>query len=59
MSTENTSEAMAFLEGVTGGPLTLGDLLLSIRLGEGVSQSGLRPYAEDFAVPSLRPREKP
>lgn len=38
MSTENRSEAMTFLEGVTGAPLTLGDLLLSIRLGEGMSQ---------------------
>jgi len=39
MSTESTSEAMAFLEDVTGGPLTLGALLLSIRLGDGVSQT--------------------
>lgn len=39
MNTKSPSKAMAFLEDVTGGPLTLGDLLLSIRLAEGMSQA--------------------
>jgi len=38
MSTEGKSDAMQFLESVTGGPLTLGELLLSIRRGEQMSQ---------------------
>ena len=38
MATSGKSAAMRFLEGVSGGPLTLGDLLLSIRLGEELSQ---------------------
>ena len=33
------SEAMSFLESLSGGPLTLGDLLRSIRLGEETSQA--------------------
>lgn len=37
MSTK-PSKAMAFLEELTGGPLTLGGLLRSIRLGEEESQ---------------------
>ncbi|MCP4654163.1 MAG: helix-turn-helix transcriptional regulator [bacterium] len=41
MSTESKSDAMQFLESVTGGPLTLGELLLSIRLGEQMSQAEL------------------
>lgn len=41
MSTESKSDAMQFLERVTGGPLTLGELLLSIRLGEQMSQAEL------------------
>lgn len=41
MSTEGKSDAMQFLESVTGGPLTLGDLLLSIRRGEQMSQAEL------------------
>lgn len=32
---------MRFLEGLSGGPLTLGDLMLSIRLGEEMSQAEL------------------
>lgn len=39
MATSVKSTAMRFLESVTGGPLTLGDLLLSIRLGEETSQA--------------------
>ncbi|MCP3959149.1 MAG: helix-turn-helix transcriptional regulator [bacterium] len=39
MTTNDKSSAMRFLESVSGGPLTLGDLLLSIRLGEEVSQT--------------------
>lgn len=39
MITEKKSEAMNFLESVTGGPLTLGDLLVSIRQGEEMSQA--------------------
>jgi len=38
MSTEK-SETVRFLEGLAGGPLTLSDLLLSIREGEGTSQT--------------------
>lgn len=38
MSTRK-SEALQFLESVTGGPLTLGDLVASIRLGEDMSQA--------------------
>ncbi len=41
MSTEGKSDAMQFLETVTGGPLTLGELLLSIRRGEQMSQADL------------------
>jgi transcriptional regulator with XRE-family HTH domain len=32
------SDAIRFLEGITGGPLTFGKLLEAIRLGEEVSQ---------------------
>lgn len=39
MTTSAKSHAMRFLESVSGGPLTLGDLLLSIRLGEETSQA--------------------
>ena len=46
MSTENRSVAMAFLEDVIGGPLTLGDLLLSIRLGEEMSQAAFASFLE-------------
>jgi transcriptional regulator with XRE-family HTH domain len=38
MSTEDKSEAMGFLESLTGGPLTLGELLLSIRQSAALSQ---------------------
>jgi len=42
MATDQTapekSESVRFLEGLTGGPLTLGELLRSIRLGEESSQ---------------------
>jgi transcriptional regulator with XRE-family HTH domain len=39
MSTrKKKSAAMKFLEGVAGGPVTLGRLLESIRLGENMSQ---------------------
>ena len=31
MTTSKKSETMRFLEGITGGPLTLGDLLASVR----------------------------
>jgi transcriptional regulator with XRE-family HTH domain len=33
------SEAMRFLENLTGGPLTFGEMLSAIRLGEGLSQA--------------------
>lgn len=39
MTTERTSQARRFLEGLNDGPLRLGDLLASIRKGEGMSQS--------------------
>ncbi len=39
MTTSAQSSAMRFLDSVSGGPLTLGDPLLSIRLGEEASQS--------------------
>ncbi len=39
MATSETSSAMRFLESLSGGPLTLGDLLLSIRQGEEASQT--------------------
>ena len=40
MSTDSKkSDALEFLESLTGGPLTLGDLLASIRLGEGTPQA--------------------
>ena len=39
MSTNSKSEAVKFLEDITGGPLTLGNLLASIRLGDGKSQA--------------------
>ncbi len=39
MTTSSKSEAMRFLESVAGGPLTLGDLLHSIRVGEELSQA--------------------
>lgn len=39
MSTEEKSPAVAFLEDIVGGPLTLGDLLQSIRVGEEISQA--------------------
>ena len=39
MATKKKSSAMAFLEGITGGPLTFGDCLRSIRLCDGVSQT--------------------
>ena len=39
MTTRSKSEAVKFLEDITGGPLTLGNLLASIRLGEGKSQA--------------------
>ena len=39
MSTDSTeSNAIEFLESLTGGPLTLGELIASIRLGEEVPQ---------------------
>jgi transcriptional regulator with XRE-family HTH domain len=41
MNTETKSEAMHFLESVAGAPLTLAQLLLSIRLGEQMSQKDL------------------
>jgi transcriptional regulator with XRE-family HTH domain len=39
MPTRSTSPTMRFLEGLAGGHLNLGDLLLSIRLGEELSQA--------------------
>ena len=39
MTTSDKSSTMRFLESVSGGPLTLGDLLLSIRLGEEATQT--------------------
>ena len=39
MNTDEKSPTMRFLEGLTGGPLSLGDLVLSIRLGEEMSQA--------------------
>jgi transcriptional regulator with XRE-family HTH domain len=39
MTIETKSEAMQFLESVTGSPLALGDLLAAIRLGEEMSQA--------------------
>ena len=39
MTTSAKSPTMRFLESVSGGPLTLGDLLLSIRFGEETSQA--------------------
>ncbi len=40
MNTEKPkSEAMSFLEDLTGGPLTLGGLMAAIRLGEGTTQA--------------------
>ena len=39
MTTRSKSEAVKFLEDITGGPLTLGNLLASIRLGDGKSQA--------------------
>ena len=41
MSTREKSTAMEFLETLTGGPLTLGELLLAIRQGEEMSQTEL------------------
>ena len=39
MSTEESkSEAMRFVEDLTGGSLTLGGLLAAIRLGDGITQ---------------------
>ena len=40
MSTKKKSDALKFLESVTGGPVTLGGLLEAIRLGEEMSQVG-------------------
>lgn len=39
MPTKNNSEAMAFLQRLTGSQLSLGSALQSIRLGEELSQS--------------------
>ncbi len=39
MTKKGKSSAIRFLEGVSGNPLTLSDLLLSIRLGEEASQA--------------------
>ncbi len=41
MSIEEKSGALEFLENLTGGPLTLGELLLAIRQGEEMSQREL------------------
>lgn len=38
MSTKKKSEAMRFLESLTGGPVSLGRFLEAIRLGEDMSQ---------------------
>lgn len=38
MITKRKSKANGFLEEITDGPLTLGEALMSIRLGEGLSQ---------------------
>ncbi len=38
MSTEAKSDAMRLMESITGGPLTLAKLLLSIRQGDELSQ---------------------
>lgn len=42
------SPARAFLEGLNEGPLTLGQLLVSIREGEGMTQ---RAFAKQLDVP--------
>jgi transcriptional regulator with XRE-family HTH domain len=39
MRTRDKSETMRFLENVAGRPLTLGGLLESLRLSEGISQT--------------------
>lgn len=41
MSTETKGNTLALLEEIAGGPLTLGDLLRAIRLGEEQSQTDL------------------
>jgi transcriptional regulator with XRE-family HTH domain len=38
MATEKKSDTLSFLEDLSGGPLTLGRLVLAIRLGEEMSQ---------------------
>jgi transcriptional regulator with XRE-family HTH domain len=38
MNTERKSKAMRFLESLTGGPLTVSELLLSLRLSDDLSQ---------------------
>ena len=45
MSTK--SKAIKFLEGVSGGPLTIGSLLWSIRMGEGMSMAA---FAEKLGI---------
>ena len=45
MSTKK-SAALATLESITGGPLSLGDLLASIRVGEGLTQTDFAAQLE-------------
>ncbi len=47
VSTEEKSGALEFLENLTGGPLTLGELLLAIRQGEDLSQ---REFAGQLGI---------
>jgi transcriptional regulator with XRE-family HTH domain len=39
MGTRKKSKAAKFLEGLTGGPLTMGKILISIRVGEEMTQA--------------------
>lgn len=55
MTTKKKSDAVKFLEGITGGPLTLGKLLEAIRLGEEMTQLAFakqlkiqRPHLSDI-----------
>lgn len=41
MITKKKSQARAFLEGISGGPLTFGEMIQSIRQADGISQVDL------------------
>jgi len=47
MATRKKSAAVSFLEGIAGGPLTLGRLIYAIRIGEKMSQVG---FAEKLGI---------